>query len=54
MALVFSIMSRAVNNQDYEAARIRGRIAMVVNITGIIISVITALVLVLIFYTRDS
>ncbi|KAK2143894.1 hypothetical protein LSH36_803g00014 [Paralvinella palmiformis] len=54
VALVFSVMSKVAAPVDWESARIKGRIAMFISITGIVISVVAGVIVVLVFYTRDS
>ncbi|CAD5122584.1 DgyrCDS10996 [Dimorphilus gyrociliatus] len=54
VALGFSCASRHIAPMDWEAARVRGKVAMVIAVTSITLSSIAILVVVLIFFTRDS
>ena len=54
IAVGFAIASRVKASTDWDGARMKGQIAMVFSVIGIVTSLIVALVAVLILFSRDS
>ncbi len=54
IATCFAISSRHVAALDWDGARMRGKIALGLDVFGIVSSVIGVLAFVLIFYTKDN
>lgn len=54
VAVGFAMSSRTAAPVDWESARIKGKISMIISVTGIVLTVIAALIFVMIFYTKDS
>lgn len=54
VAVGFAIASQIKAPTDWEGARMRGQVAMVTSVIGIVTSAVCLLVLVMVLFSRDS
>ena len=53
-ALVFSCWSRSSAGMDWEGARKKGQVAMILSVLGIVTTIVLGLGFILVFYSKDT